>query len=169
MASTSSDNDKKPTNTSPLDNEKADGTNAPVSPPYADESTLAILELVKAQDAHHPIHWPAWKRWSIITLYCTLQLFVTMTSTSYSTYSSDQCIVFWESAASAWKMSAETPHENPAHSLAALSNANSRRCTVGIEFLIQERWGGSTQVVTLGQSLFIIGTAVGPAFMGPLS
>ena len=42
-------------------------------------------------------------------------------------------------------------------------------CTVGIEFLIQEKWGGSTQVVTLGQSLFIVGTAVGPAFMGPLS
>ena len=44
-----------------------------------------------------------------------------------------------------------------------------RSCTVGIEFLIQEKWGGSTQVVTLGQSLFIVGTAVGPAFMGPLS
>jgi hypothetical protein len=41
--------------------------------------------------------------------------------------------------------------------------------TVGIEYLIQEKWGGSTQVVTLGQSLFIVGTAVGPAFMGPLS
>ena len=40
---------------------------------------------------------------------------------------------------------------------------------VGIEYLIQEKWGGSTQVVTLGQSLFIVGTAVGPAFMGPLS
>ena len=40
---------------------------------------------------------------------------------------------------------------------------------VSIEFLIQEKWGGSTQLVTLGQSLFIVGTAVGPAFLGPAS
>ncbi|KAI5480645.1 MFS multidrug transporter-like protein [Pseudohyphozyma bogoriensis] len=40
---------------------------------------------------------------------------------------------------------------------------------LSVEFLIQEKWGGSTQVVTLGQSMFIIGTAVGPAFLGPAS
>lgn len=37
------------------------------------------------------------------------------------------------------------------------------------EFLVQETYGGTTQVVALGQSMFIIGTAVGPAFLGPLS
>ncbi|KAI1775299.1 MFS general substrate transporter [Hypoxylon cercidicola] len=40
---------------------------------------------------------------------------------------------------------------------------------VSAEFLVQEKYGGSTQVVTLGQSMFIVGTAVGPAFLGPLS
>jgi MFS family permease len=40
---------------------------------------------------------------------------------------------------------------------------------VSAETLIQEKLGGSTQVVALGQSLFIVGTAVGPAFLGPLS
>ncbi|KAG0650028.1 putative transporter [Hyphodiscus hymeniophilus] len=123
MTSTSSDNESKAIDAAPPGPEKASGSRAPVDPTNADENTLAILELVKAQDAHHPIHWPAWKRWSIIIIYCFLQLFVLMTSTSY----------------------------------------------LGIEFLIQERWGGSTQVVTLGQSMFILGNAVGPAFMGPLS
>lgn len=52
----------------------------------ANDQTIAILDLVKAQDAHHPIHWPAWKRWSVCVFYCFLQLFVTMTSTSYSEY-----------------------------------------------------------------------------------
>lgn len=37
------------------------------------------------------------------------------------------------------------------------------------EFLAKESYGGTTQVVALGQSMFIIGTAVGPAFLGPLS
>jgi hypothetical protein len=95
----------------------------PISPGHDQDTTLAILELVKAKDVHHPIHWPAWKRCGIITIYCFLQLFVTLTSTTY----------------------------------------------VGAEYLIQEKFGGSTQVVTLGQSLFIVGNAVGPAFMGPLS
>jgi hypothetical protein len=96
---------------------------APLSAGGADDNTLAILELVKANDAHHPMHWPTWQRWAIISVYCLLQVFITITSTSY----------------------------------------------IGVEYLIQEKWGGSTQVVTLGQSLFIVGTAVGPAFMGPLS
>jgi hypothetical protein len=95
----------------------------PVSPAQDPDTTLAILELVKAKDVHHPMHWPAWRRWGIIAIYCSLQMFVTLTSTSY----------------------------------------------VSAEYLIQEKWGGSTQVVTLGQSLFILGNAVGPAFMGPLS
>ena len=96
---------------------------APISPAQDPDTALAILQLVQAQDVHHPIHWPAWKRWGIIAVYCCLQMFVTLTSTTY--------------------ISAET--------------------------LIGEKWGGSSQVLTLGQSLFIVGNAVGPAFMGPLS
>jgi hypothetical protein len=84
MPSTSRESDKKVSDTSPPPEfEKTHDTNATINPTNADDSTIAILELVKAQDAHHPMHWPAWKRWSIITLYCFLQLFVTMTSTSY--------------------------------------------------------------------------------------
>lgn len=88
-----------------------------------EDQTIAILELVKAQDEHHPMHWPAFKRWGIVVIYCMLQTFVTLTSTTY----------------------------------------------VSAEFLIQEKFGGTTQVVTLGQSMFILGTAVGPIFLGPLS
>lgn len=90
------------------------------------DKTLAILELVKAHDVHHPMHWPAWKRWSICAFYCLLQVFVTLTSTTY----------------------------------------------VSVEFLITEKFNITdihSQVVTLGQSMFIVGTAVGPAFLGPLS
>lgn len=88
-----------------------------------EDQTIAILELVKAQDVHHPMHWSALKRWGIVIVYCMLQTFVTLTSTTY----------------------------------------------VSAEFLIQEKFGGTTQVVTLGQSMFILGTAVGPTFLGPLS
>jgi MFS family permease len=95
----------------------------PVNPSQDNDNTIAILELVHAKDVHHPMHWPAWKRWGIILLYCSLQMFVTITSTSY----------------------------------------------IGAEYDIMQKWGGSTQVVTLGQSMFIVGNAVGPAFMGPLS
>lgn len=40
---------------------------------------------------------------------------------------------------------------------------------VSAEPVITQKYGGSDQVVGLGQSLFILGTAVGPAFLGPLS
>ncbi|KAK8175558.1 major facilitator superfamily domain-containing protein [Phyllosticta citrichinensis] len=86
-------------------------------------SALKALDLVKEHDQHHPRYWPTWKRWAIISVYCLLQVFVTLTTTSY--------------------VSAETA--------------------------IQASFGGSTQVVTLGQSMFIVGNAVGPAFLGPLS
>jgi hypothetical protein len=89
----------------------------------SEDAALAIIGLVKENEAYHPIHWSAWKRWSIITVYCLLQVFVCFPGTSY----------------------------------------------ISIEPLIQEKWGGSIQVVTLGQSLFIFGTAVGPVFLGPLS
>lgn len=88
-----------------------------------DRTTLAILELVKANDIYHPIHWPAWKRWVITLVYCLLQVFVTITSTSY----------------------------------------------VGAEWMIREKFGVGRQLATLGQSLFICGNAVGPAFLGPLA
>jgi len=95
----------------------------PISPAQTTDKTLAILELVKAQDAHHPMRWPAWKRWGIISIYCLLQLFVTMTSTSY----------------------------------------------VATEYDLEQKYNANIQVVVLGQSLFIVGNAVGPAFMGPFS
>lgn len=91
--------------------------------PGQEDGALAILQQVKQHDQHHPVHWPVWKKWYITALYCLLQVFVSMTSTSY----------------------------------------------VSVEFLIEEHFGGSQQVITLGQSLFIVGNAVGPAFLGPLS
>ncbi|KAL3418748.1 polyamine transporter 3 [Phlyctema vagabunda] len=138
MASLSSSNDveKKYASseqpTSPLNNNKADDdrergvVNDPIvqkKPAQNEGKALAILELVKAQDIHHPIHWSAPKRWGIVVVYCFLQTFVALTSTTY----------------------------------------------VGAEFLIEEKFGATAQVVTLGQSMFIVGTAVGPAFLGPLS
>lgn len=87
------------------------------------DSTLAALQRIKTADEHHPCHWSPFKKWFVVFWYCLLQVFVTITSTSY----------------------------------------------IGVEYLVQEKFGGNTQVVTLGQSMFIIGTAVGPAFLGPLS
>jgi len=87
------------------------------------QDPLALLEKIRANDDAHPIRWPVWKKWLITFVYCLLQLFVTLTSTTY----------------------------------------------VSVEFLIEEKWGTGAQVTTLGQSMFIIGTAVGPAFLGPLS
>lgn len=95
----------------------------PSNTAFAEDSTLAVLDLVKEQDVHHPMHWGSWKRWSIAFFYCTLQAFVTLTSTTY--------------------VSAEY--------------------NIGLDF------GGTDQTLTLGQSMFILGTAVGPAFLGPLA
>lgn len=89
------------------------------------QSVSAALQRESALtlDVAHPIYWPWPKKWSIIVLYCVLEVFVTMTSTSW----------------------------------------------ISVEYLIQARYGTSTQVTTLGQSMFIVGNAVGPAFLGPLS
>lgn len=87
------------------------------------EDPLALLEMIHTSDDAHPIRWPVWKKWVIVFVYCLLQVFVTLTSTTY----------------------------------------------VSIEFLIMEKWTSSAQVATLPQSMFIVGTAVGPAFLGPLS
>ena len=84
---------------------------------------LDVLEKIKETDEAHPMHWSLWKKWFVITVYCLLQVYVTMTSTMY----------------------------------------------VSVETFIQEKFPSTTQVVTLGQSMFIIGTAVGPVFLGPLS
>lgn len=40
---------------------------------------------------------------------------------------------------------------------------------ISAETPLQEKFGGSNQVVALGQSLFIVGNAIGPVFLGPLS
>lgn len=85
------------------------------------QDPLALLEKIRTGDDAHPIRWPLWKKWIIAATYCLLQVFVTLTSTTY----------------------------------------------VSVEFLIEEKFGiSSAQVATLGQSMFIIGTAVGPAFLG---
>ena len=87
------------------------------------DDPLVLLSKIEISSEAHPIRWPLWKKWVIVSIYCLLQLFVTLTSTSY----------------------------------------------VSIEFLIEEKWSLSAQVATLGQSMFIVGTALGPAFLGPLS
>lgn len=82
------------------------------------EDALALLAKIKNTDDAHPMHWAWYKKWFTVVVYCLLQIFVTLTSTTY----------------------------------------------VSVEFLIMEKWTSSHQVATLGQSLFIAGTAVGPAF-----
>ncbi|KIY51207.1 vitamin b6 transporter bsu1 [Fistulina hepatica ATCC 64428] len=87
------------------------------------DDAIVVLQLVRTSGKSHPIHWATWKKWLIISVYCLLQTFVTITSTSY----------------------------------------------VSAEYLVEEKFGVGTQVAALGQSMFIVGTAVGPAFLGPLS
>jgi multidrug resistance protein len=87
------------------------------------QNPLELLSKIHKQDDAHPMSWPLWKKWFIVFVYCLLEVFVTLTSTTY----------------------------------------------VSVEYLVQEKWPCTQQVVTLGQSMFIIGTAVGPAFLGPLS
>lgn len=86
-------------------------------------AALSSLQRIDTGEAAHPIHWSAWKKWLIISVYCALQTFITLTTTSF----------------------------------------------VSAEFLVKEQYGVSSQIVALGQSMFIVGTAVGPAFLGPLS
>lgn len=40
---------------------------------------------------------------------------------------------------------------------------------ISVEYVIIDRFGVNTQVATMAQSFFIFGTALGPAFLGPLS
>jgi hypothetical protein len=125
--STSTEDERKP---STLDTEATDSSQsgsfdaaALVPSGLPGETSVVILNLITSNEAYHPIRWPVWKRWTIIIIYCVLQVFVCLPGTAY----------------------------------------------ISIEPLIQQKWGGSVQVVTLGQSLFILGTAVGPVFLGPLS
>jgi multidrug resistance protein len=113
---------------SPLDVERDKLEMPSLSPPQEsqgrkDSTALDVLRLISTHDDAHPIYWPLWKKWSIVAIYCLLQIFVTLTSTTY----------------------------------------------VSAEFLIQEQFPANTQVITLGQSMFIVGNAVGPAFLGPLA
>lgn len=101
---------------------KAEGQGAYIEPAEVTDA-YALLNLVSVDNPAHPVHWPAWKRWSIAVFYSLLQVFVTMLSTDY----------------------------------------------VSVEFLVEERFGVNAQVATLGQSLFIIGTAFGPVILGPSS
>ncbi|KAI0888608.1 MFS general substrate transporter [Annulohypoxylon maeteangense] len=87
------------------------------------DQALTALQKVEVGTASHPIHWNPVKKWAVISVYCLLQTFIALSTTTY----------------------------------------------VSAEFLVKEKYGGSSQVVALGQSLFIVGTAVGPAFLGPLS
>lgn len=89
----------------------------------AKDETLAVLDIPQEEDPHHPRHWPTWKRWGLTVIYCSLQSFVTITSTSY----------------------------------------------ISAEYDIGLKFPASTQVITLGQSMFILGTAIGPIFLGPLA
>lgn len=51
---------------SPTDAEVGKGhVDGGASPTGSGDTTLAILELVHANNEHHPMNWPAWKRWSI--------------------------------------------------------------------------------------------------------
>src|SRR5271156_7038291 len=116
------------------ESEKAEGSLTP--PPGIDNeaalrnnsgteriSALELLQKIESHSDAHPSTWPVWKKWLIVFIYCLLEVFVPLTSTS----------------------------------------------SVSAEFLIQERFPASTQVITLGQSMFIVGNAVGPAFLGPLA
>ncbi|MCJ1396155.1 hypothetical protein MMC18_009044 [Xylographa bjoerkii] len=75
-------------------------------------------------DVNHPMHWPIFKRWTIVFIYSALETFVLLLSSTYP----------------------------------------------GAEFLVIEEYAlSSTQVFTLGQSMMIVGNAVGVTFLGPLS
>ncbi|KAH3665753.1 hypothetical protein OGAPHI_003941 [Ogataea philodendri] len=87
------------------------------------EDPVEASVLFTLDNPYHPYNWPVWKKYLIVCIYCLLQAYVNMTSTSY----------------------------------------------VAVEWIVQERFGTTAQVSALGQSMFILGTGVGPAFLGPLS
>lgn len=75
----------------PQEIEKPLGVVAPLTPPLLDEeedAALVVIGLVQAQEKHHPMHWPAWKRWAIIIVYCSLQVSNLAHSICYSPHRS---------------------------------------------------------------------------------
>jgi MFS family permease len=115
------------TNTPPTefaDKEKAMHQKSTSSADDNVHDALDALQRIETADEAHPIHWNPVRKWAIAATYCLLQVFVTITTTSY----------------------------------------------VSAEFLVEEQFNtDNSQVVALGQSMFIIGTAIGPAVLGPLS
>ncbi|KAI0470958.1 MFS general substrate transporter [Xylariaceae sp. FL0804] len=101
--------------------EKAD--KSPSAMPTGPDAALTALQKIESADTHHPMHWSNAKKWPIVIIYCLLQTFITLSTTTF----------------------------------------------VSAEFLVEEKFGSGAQVTALGQSMFIVGTAVGPAFLGPLS
>ena len=64
--------------------DKKDGVPTPSGEEIGEVNrALDALSRVQTTDLNHPQHWPVWKKWIIISTYCLLQVFVTMTSTSY--------------------------------------------------------------------------------------
>ncbi|KAI0161737.1 MFS general substrate transporter [Hypoxylon sp. FL1284] len=102
--------------------EKAEPPTTTAIPEMGNDGALSALRKVEFS-ASHPIHWSPLKKWIIAFIYCALQTFIALTTTTY----------------------------------------------VSVEFAVEEKYGVSSQVAALGQSMFIVGTAVGPAFLGPLS
>lgn len=82
-----------------------------------------VLNAITLQNEVHPITWAPFKKWMILSVYCLLQIFITITTTAY----------------------------------------------VSIEYAVQGKFGGSTQVTTLGQSMFIVGAAIALLFLGPMA
>lgn len=118
-----SDSEEKISITTPQEQNLEAVTSKPLTLHDLTSNPLEASVPFSIDNPHHPYHWSLWKKYAITVAYCSLQVFITLTSTSY----------------------------------------------VAAEYEVQEKYNVNAQVATLGQSLFIIGTAVGPAFMGPLS
>jgi hypothetical protein len=94
---------------------------APAGPGPAD--IMYLLQLVTDLDECQPVYLSAPKRWRYATIYCLLQTFITLISTSY----------------------------------------------VSAIDLVMVKFHVDRQVATLGQSLTIIGYALGPILLSPIS
>ncbi|GMG25833.1 unnamed protein product [Ambrosiozyma monospora] len=107
----------------PVNNNISPVTSKPLVLGNIVEDPIEATVLYTADNPCHPMHWNTWYRYFLVIVYCSLEVFVSMTSTTY----------------------------------------------VAAEILVEEKWNVKPQVATLGQSMFILGNAIGPAFMGPLS
>ncbi|GME76188.1 unnamed protein product [Ambrosiozyma monospora] len=124
-----SPDNSNPTTTKDL--EKNGQVNISVNPVTSKQLTLQnIVEdpieatvLYTSDNPCHPMHWDTKYKYFLVLVYCSYEVFITMTSTTY----------------------------------------------VAAEGLVEEKWNVKPQVATLGQSMLILGNALGPAFLGPLS